>query len=109
MDDETRKRLEDLEQRLRKVESILFAKGSTQVKMEPGTYKGLGGGIRFLIDNKFLNQPKTASEILNELKREGYHHSDAPVSKALSVDFTRKRKVLNRIKEDGKWKYVIRK
>ncbi len=109
MDDETRKRIEDLEQRLKKVEGILFAKGSTPAKQVAKGYRGLAGGIRYLIDNSFLNQPRTANDVMAELKREGYHHSLASVSKMLSVDFTKNKKILNRIKEGGKWKYVIRK
>jgi hypothetical protein len=72
-------------------------------------YTGLAGGIRFLIDNKFLNIPKTANEVMSELKREGYHHSLAPISKMLSINFTKNKKILNRIKEDDIWKYVLRK
>lgn len=109
MDKEVLKRIESLEKRV----AVLESKGKTQKKEgkdDASTkYSGLVGGIRYLIDNDFLNQPKTANEIHTELKREGYHHSIAPISKLLSVDFTKKQKTLNRIKEGRHYKYVKRK
>lgn len=106
MDEETRKILEDHERRIKILEAILPQK---EEKTVDKGYKGLAGGIRFLIDNGFLNQPKSVSEIVSELKREGYHHSMPSVSKMLSVNFTKSKKVLNRVKENGVWKYVLRK
>ena len=98
--------LEDHERRIK----ILEKKLPKQKRQESnGDYKGLSGGIRFLIDNNFLNEPKTANEITAELKREGYHHSLASVSKMLGVNYTKKKKILNRIKEKGVWRYVLRK
>jgi hypothetical protein len=106
MDNEIKKILEDHEKRLK----ILEGNPPKQDKHESKKkYSGVAGGIRFLIDNKFLNELKTANEIMVELKREGYHHSLASISKMLSVDFTRNKKILNRIKENDGWKYVLRK
>ncbi len=103
---EIKKIIEDHERRIK----ILEGKLPKQKKQEPNKdYKGLSGGIRFLIDNNFLNELKTASEIMAELKREGYHHSLPSLSKMLSVNYTKNKKILNRIKEMGVWKYVLRK
>lgn len=109
MSEEIKKILDDHEKRLQKMEDILFSKEDQKIKPTPKGYKGLGGGIRFLIDNGFLNEPKTANEIMEELKREGYHHSISSISKMLSINFTKNKKILNRIKEDDSWKYVLRK
>ena len=106
MDEETKRILDEHERRIR----ILESKPSKQKKQESSKdYKGLAGGIRFLIDNKFLNEPKTANEIMAELKREGYHHSLSSISKMLSVNFTKNKKILNRIKDKEGWRYVLRK
>ncbi len=106
MDNEIRKILNDHEKRIK----ILEGKPSKQNRQESKKgYTGLAGGIRFLIDNKFLNELKTANEIMAELKREGYHHSLASISKMLSVNFTKNKKILNRIKEKDGWKYALRK
>jgi len=106
--DEIKARIENHEKRLSALESkhTEKLKNSTDDSKD---YSGLVGGIRYLIDNGFFNEPKTVKETLDELKRKGYHYGDAAVSKALSVTFTRKTKVLNRIKEGDVYKYVIRK
>jgi hypothetical protein len=72
-------------------------------------YNGLKGGIRYLINQGVLNQLMSVSEIAAELKRNGYHYPITSIDKILSVDFTKNTKQLNRIKEDGVWRYVIRK
>ena len=109
MDEVIKKILDDHEKRLQKIEGIFFSKEDKKIKPTPKGYKGLGGGISFLIDNGFLNEPKAANVIMEELKREGYHHSISSISKMLSVNFTKNKKILNRIKEADSWKYVLRK
>jgi len=106
MGEEIKRILENHEKRIRTLEEAILPKGKT--KEITKNYKGLAGGIRFLIDNGFLNEPKTANEVRDELKKEGYHHSIASVSKMLSVNFTNKRKILKRFKDEGMWKYVMR-
>ena len=106
--EELKKRLEDHENRIKKLEKVLFSK-KEPMKALKKNYKGLAGGIRLLIDNGFLNEPKSVKEIMVELKREGYHNSQAGVSSTLSVTFTKSQKVLNRVDENKVWKYVVRK
>lgn len=103
---EIKKMLEDHERRINKLEEKLPKHKKQESEKN---YKGLSGGIKFLVDNNFLNEPKTANEIMAELKREGYHHSLASISKMLSVNYTKNKKILNRIKEERVWKYVLRK
>jgi len=106
MDEEIKRILDDHEKRIRALEG----KSSKEKKQASNKdYNGLAGGIRFLIDNKFFNEPKTANEIMAELKREGYHHSLSSISKMLSVNFTKNKKILNRIKDKEGWRYVLRK
>ena len=109
MEEVIKKRLDDFENRLKKVEAILFKDDVPQKNVIPKDYKGLAGGIRFLISNKFFEQPKSVQAIINELKREGYHYTQAGVASTLSETFTKSQKVLNRIKEGKVWKYVLRK
>lgn len=106
--EEIKKTIEDHENRIKKLEAIIFSKKDV-TKVSKKSYKGLAGGIRLLIDNGFLNEPKSVKEIMAELKREGYHHPIASLSKILSVNFTKNQKLLSRIKEDKCWKYVLRK
>ena len=98
--------LEDHERRIKDLEAKLHQK---KEMITDQSYKGLSGGIRFLMNNGFLNEPKAVSQIVTELGREGYHYPSRSVDKLLRVDFTNKRKVLNRIKKDNVWKYVLRK
>lgn len=70
------------------------------------SYKGLKGGIDFLIERGHLNQLRTAKEISQELKKETYTHSIQSVDKRLR--FLVSKKILARIKEDGVWKYGVR-
>ena len=103
------KKIEDIENRLKKIEDILFSEDKPTELKTKESFSGLAGGIRFLIKNGFFNEPKTLKEVINELKREGYHRSTSGVASTLSVTFTANQKILSRIKEGKLWKYVMRK
>jgi hypothetical protein len=107
MDDINTKFLE-FEKRLKALEKIVFSH-SEKPQMIKNDFKGLRGGIRLLIENEFFNEPRALNEVGDELKREGYHYPKPSVSKTLSVDFTNKQKILNRIKNNNQWMYVVRK
>lgn len=107
--EEIKRRLDDFESRLEKIEKILFSDKTRKEKIVSKDYKGLAGGVRFLIDNGFLNQPKSVNEILDELKKESYHYTTAGIASTLSETFTKNQKILNRIKEGKVYKYVMRK
>ena len=100
--------LADHETRIKKLESSLFP-NQNQVLEQTKHFQGLSGGIRFIIKNGFLAQPKRLSEIQKELQRESYYFSTPSVDKILRIDFTREKKILTRIEEDKVWKYIIRK
>lgn len=107
--EEIKKRLDDFENRLKKIEDFLFSGQNKKEKIVSEDYKGLAGGVRFLIDKGFLNQPKSVNEILNELKKENYHYTLTGIASTLSETFTKSQKILNRIKEGKVYKYVVRK
>ena len=109
MEEQYIKKIEEIEIRLKKIENSLFS-GNKPIQLKTKeSFSGLAGGIRFLIKNDFFNEPKMLKEVIDELKREGYHRSTSGVASTLSVTFTANKKILTRIKEGKIWKYVIRK
>ena len=107
MEEEIKKRFEEIERRLDVLEGKKQIK--SKIKGNNKNYSGLVGGIKFLIKNNFLNKPKSVAEIFEELKKEGYHYPKKSVEKLLSVNFTKNQRVLTRFKEGKRWNYVIRK
>jgi hypothetical protein len=105
--DEIKKAIQNHEKRISKLEKAIFTeKAKPKGKRE---FKGLSGGIEYLISKEFLNTPKSVKEIHNELRKEGYHYQEKSVDKLLRIDFMAKRKILTRIKENNVWKYAVRK
>lgn len=102
------KRMDALEKRVAKIEKALFENGK-KTKKKAETHEGLTGGINLLIEQGFFKKLVSVNEILDELKRENYIYSRQAVDIVLRRDFVKKKRVLTRIKEDGIWKYVIRK
>jgi len=76
---------------------------------QKSSYKGLSGGIRFLIGGGFFNTPKSSNETYSELKKEGYYHSIQTVDSTLRKIFVANKKTLTRLQEQNVWKYVLRK
>ncbi len=87
----------DHEKRITELEKAITAE-KPKPKYERG-FKGLSGGIEYLVSRGFLNAPKLAKEIQEELAKEGYHYGYACVDKLLRIDFMTKKKTLTRIKE----------
>lgn len=105
---ETEKSLDSFEKRLKKLEEAVFNQ-KTKSDNRTKKYKGLVGGINFLIDNGFFNKLRTANEVHAELKKEGYYHRLQAVDTTLRRDFVGKKKILARDQENGVWKYALRK
>jgi len=82
---------------------------SKSIKIQSNTYKGIVGGIQFLMDSNYLNQLRSMREIFEELKREGYYYSLQSVDTTLRRIFVSKKKVLTRTQVGKVWKYAIRK
>jgi len=72
-------------------------------------YSGPSGGIQLLIENEFFVQPKNFSDIVDALKDNNYHYPRSTINAVLVTVFIKNRKILNRMKEQGAWKYVLRK
>jgi len=108
MDPEVRKELDKIWKEIEELKKG-YIKDKNKKKIEGVSFKGLSGGINFLINNSFLDKLRSVDEIWNELKREGYHYPKTSVSKILNVDFVNKKKILNRLKENKVWKYALRK
>ncbi len=104
---ELEKRMDELEKRVIKLEKTVFTQKTSAVRSK--NYKGLVGGIRFLVDSGFFKKLRSVNDAHNELKREGYYHSLQTVDTILRRDFVSKKKILSRTKEDDIWKYAVRK
>ena len=101
-------RLDEHERRLKILEEVKSVK-KIEKKEANNKYEGLVGGIRYLIDHDFFKTPKSIDEIFNELTKEHYIYPKNSVGKIISVNFMKKEKILNRLKEGKLWKYAIRK
>ena len=104
------KRLNDLESRVEKLEAMSSPRKTNEsIKSKKGS-EGLQGGIQLLVDNGFFAKQRTSSEVKAELDREAYFYSIQTVTKALTRDFTKRKQILTRVKnEEGTWVYAIRK
>lgn len=72
-------------------------------------FRGLSGGLRLLVAQSFFKEEKSSGEIIEDLKRQGYHYSRTALPKAMQALYGF-RGPLTRFKgADGKWRYVIRK
>ena len=71
---------------------------------------GTTGGLRSLVEESYFDSPKQLSEIVDKLRQEGRHYSQAAVSMGL-LNLVRER-ILTRFREKKDkikiWKYVIR-
>ncbi|MEC4847670.1 MAG: hypothetical protein RI100_00580 [Nitrosarchaeum sp.] len=104
-----KKIIEGHEDRISKLEKLTLKPiKSNKIKNGKDDYSGRSGGIQMLIDNNFLSNPKLSAEVYDEMKKNGYYKSPQSVDSALRNVFVKKR-ILERIKEEGKWKYVVRK
>ncbi len=74
---------------------------------------GISGDIQALIDGGFFNTPKFMSDVKTKLEEEVKFHDIRLIDKTVRTTFVSSKKILKRIKNDGKgvakWKYVIRK
>lgn len=72
-------------------------------------YKGLTGGIIFLVDDNFFNTLRSSREVHEKLMEKGYIYRLEAVDTILRRDFVSRKKILNRIIENKIWKYGLRK
>jgi hypothetical protein len=98
---------------------------SELVKMTDGTFEvgrselgrvksnketsGATGGLRLLLVEQYFDQPRQLPEIIEKLKEEGRHYSNATISMGL-LNLVKERLLTRfRDKKVKKWNYVIRK
>lgn len=108
------KRIRELEKRVANLEKKSIESNVRDIPQRKGVensskYKGLTGGINFLIDDNFFKLLRTSREIHEELKKEGYVYRVEAVDTILRRDFVARKKILNRIPEENIWKYGLRK
>jgi predicted nuclease with TOPRIM domain len=101
---EIKEKLRELEDRLERLENKAIKRKMKIVKK----YKGLTGGLRFLLDKGFFDKWRTLKDVCEELEREGYNYPPKTVSARL-LESVRDYKFLVRKKEKGIWKYAKRK
>jgi predicted nucleic acid-binding protein len=80
-----------------------------EIKNTAKKLTGCIGAIQDLIEENFFDEQKAIFQVVDKLKEEGQPYSRELVSMNLLNFIKPPRKVLRRIKEDGKWKYIIRK
>ncbi len=93
---------------LAKLAGVKTKKVSMVVQAKKIKAKGATGGLRFLIDEGYFDDPKELPEVINKLQQEGRHYSAATVSMGL-LNLVRERLLTRfREKKSKSWKYVIR-
>jgi len=103
------KKIKELELRIEKLEKIILGSKIKKSTKEVSEYVGLTGGLNLLLDQGFFNKPVLVTEVLDDLKREGYFYSLQAVDTILRRNMVAKKRILTRMKIDGLWQYVIRK
>jgi len=102
------KKIKELENRISKLEKTIFG---SKVSSKKGKikYKGLSGGINYLIEKDFFKKLKLVTEVQDELQKEGYYYSVQATDATLRKNMVNRKKILTRIKVGGVWQYVLRK
>ena len=102
MEKEIEQRFEALEKRLTTVEKELRIK-----RPEPKLSKGKGpaAAVDQLVSDGVFDKPKSVQEAKEELEARKIFYS----VEAVRIAIFRKKSALTRIKQDGVWKYVVRK
>jgi hypothetical protein len=70
---------------------------------------GCSGAIQRLIEEKFFDALRSAPQVVEKLKEEGQPYSNGLVSMNLLNLVKPPRRMLRRIKEEGQWRYIVRK
>lgn len=102
-------KLDKLEARISKLESILLQTSGKKTLVLSKSAKGLSGAISKLIQEGFLDRPKTRREVEEELERQGYYYRSPAIHTALTRDFMKRKNLLTRVGKKGEWRYVLKK
>lgn len=96
------KKLEDHERRIENLEKLV--KGGAKKVIPERKY--ISDHFTFLKSEGFFDQPRTITEIVEKLAKEGYHYS--PQSVTAPLQRAVRKGVLGRIKKENKWAYCKR-
>jgi len=72
------------------------------------SFKGLSGGIEFLIQESFFNTERTLKEIHDELIKNGYHYPKTSLPSVL-ISLVRKKQIARILGRDKMWHYILTK
>lgn len=100
---EVKEKLEDHEERIKKLEKLVKGKGKGVVIKR----KSIPSHLTYLRSEGFFDQPRTVKEIIGKLAQEGYHYRQGSLSHPLQRIV--RKGVLGRIKtKERKWAYCKR-
>ena len=99
---EIRKKLEDHEKRIAKLEGS----GEVAEKAKKKAKVSISDHLGRLKSQGFFDQPKLTSEIVDQLAAEGFHYP--PESLSWPLQSAVRKKELGRIKREKKWAYCKR-
>ncbi len=103
-------KLQQLENRVERLEKIVFGKSFNKgksIKVKT-SFSGAIGGLRLLISQHFFDQKKTFAEIKEGLAKRGYYYSNQAVQTPLN-NLSKSGGPLVAFKERGKKVYARRK
>ena len=110
MDEEIRKEFDMVWNRIDRLEKNKMLDSTNKFPNQPASSKKMKGiqcGVQEIIDEGFFNKPRSTAETNLELERKGHFGDLKRISTVIRRDFFQKRKILTRVKENGKWKYVL--
>ena len=108
MSDIYSKKMKELEQRISKLEKVVFDIKEPKIK-KTIKYEGLVGGIKLLVDKGFFKKPVMVTEVQDALQKEGYFRPIQSTDATLRKEMAQRKKILTRVKLNGVWHYVIKK
>lgn len=102
MSEEIKKILDNHEKRISELEKKLVG----SIKKPVAERKTISDHLDYLKSEGFFDQPKKASEIVEELAHEGFHYPQQSLTWSLQKAV--QKKVLGRVKKEKKWAYCKR-
>jgi len=72
------------------------------------SFKGLSGGIEFLIQENFFSTERTLKEVHDELIRNSYHYPKTSLPSVLIL-LIRKKQIARILGQDKMWRYIFTK
>lgn len=103
------KQIKEIIVRLEKLEKAVFLKDHRQpTDPKPKKFTGAKGGILFLLSKDYFNRRRSAPEVKEELKKNGYDYSIQVVQTALNR-LSKSKEPLVALRDSGKRVYVKRK